>query len=107
LQRFGQLRTLYDKVELYVADERDRGLPAGILLDDPVEKRINEAMHFTKKALKKVLRQQATRDELRPFVDHLTSVMRDYPADIRVPGGQIGYVAHTYLDMAEALLADQ
>jgi predicted nucleotidyltransferase len=102
LQRFGVLQTLYTReAEGTVIYEPVPPRPA----EDPVEKRINEAMHFTKKALKKLLRGKGTREELRPFADHLKSVLDDYPEGIIVPGGSIGLLAHSILDLAEVALA--
>lgn len=107
LQRFKQLQTLYSAKDTPVDDERELIQSLSPPAEDPVEKRINEAFHFTKKTLKKVLRHKATIEELQPFANHLMSVMQDYPADIVVPGGRIGHLAHTYLEMTQALLTGQ
>jgi predicted nucleotidyltransferase len=104
LHRFGPTRTLYRSDNTPYGFVSDAPQAPETLHDDPIEKRINDAMHFMKKALKKVLRQKATDSELRPLVDHLSTILKDYPEDIVVPRGHLGYLAHTYVKIAEALL---
>jgi predicted nucleotidyltransferase len=105
LLRFGPLLLLYSHEPLIV--HSDVELSSGFHTEDPTEKRINDAMHFTKKALKKVLRRQGSADDLQARVDYLTTILQDYPGDIVTPGGRIGQLAQTFIDMATLALTDR
>jgi len=63
-------------------------------------------IHFTKKAIKKLIRQRGTPEEVRQRLEILKTIMHDYPADFMVPSGAIGQLAHTYIAIAEHLLQE-
>jgi predicted nucleotidyltransferase len=97
LARFGLLQVVFnrDEAEIPLVEDRPTDPPP----EHPDEKRIANAQHFTKKALKKYLRQRGTLDDVYHFANYLEAIMQDYPPDMMVSGGNIGYVAHQYLEM--------
>lgn len=102
LNRFGVLKELYaSAAPISAADNRD--IPTA----EPEHSdnwRIFEAFHFTKKAIKQILRGAAAYDELHQRSDQLRRILNDYAPDVKTPFGKIGWLAHEYLAMAETLL---
>lgn len=105
LVRFGELTELYCSAIETVVSESGRIYPIEEETADEV--RINYGLHFTKKAVKKILRGQSAQDDLRKFSTILRDTMQDYPDDYCAPTGAIGKVAHTYIKIADELLATQ
>jgi hypothetical protein len=103
LDRFGATRDLYVN-EAGWADEADEPPQHRVALQHPDEARIYDAIHWTKKSAKKMLRGQDTRHELRACAERLRAVMNDYPDSPLFPGGDICRLAHTYLLIADQLL---
>lgn len=103
LKRFGVIKTLYTS---------DQPMTAAIVdetsveseVEDPHEARIKVAVHFTKKAVKKVLRGEADLEDLRQRSAALQQVMADYPSDLMINERHIGRLAHAYLNIAARLL---
>lgn len=103
LERFGLIKTLYTSDQPMSAGSVDE-TSVESEVEDPDEARIKVAVHFTKKALKKVLRGEANLDDLRQRTTTLKQVMAEYPADLVINGRQVGRLAHTYLNIAARLL---
>jgi predicted nucleotidyltransferase len=101
LARFGVTKEIYHSA-VVVMPEHDTEIAAEE--EDPTEAEIKWRVHFTKKLIKKVLRGENRRDELAKYAALLRDVMRDYPADLMIAGRRIGYLATTYLQMADRLL---
>ncbi len=102
LDRFGSLREIYRTTDSMTVQDEDVLSQLQELTDD--ERRISIGMHFTKKAAKKILRGEPAYDDLKHNSDDLRMIMRNYPADYQVIGGEIGKVAQTYLTIADYLL---
>lgn len=98
LNRFGQTVLLYSRQSPLIALPLD--LTISPITEHADEKRINEALHFTKKTLKRALRKTSSIAELRQRADYLQQVMADYPPVITFPSGHIGQLAHCYLKLA-------
>lgn len=99
--RFGELTQVYHSDVPIIEDTGDL-LPAEAETLD--EAHINYGIHFTKKAVKRMLRSQSAQDDLQKFAAVLRTTMRDYPADYATPTGAIGQVAWAYLTIAGKLL---
>jgi predicted nucleotidyltransferase len=104
LMRFGVMR------ELYVSSARLSDADCDVLpnaeLEHPDDRRISVGLHFTKKAIKQVLRGQMVYEELQQRSRYLRDILEDYAYDVATPYGKIGQVAHQYLEMAEQLLLE-
>lgn len=103
LERFGIIKTLYTSEQPMSAGSVDE-TSVESEVEDPDEARIKVAVHFTKKALKKVLRGEANLDDLRQRTTTLKQVMAEYPADLVINGRQVGRLAHAYLNIAARVL---
>jgi hypothetical protein len=105
LDRFGTLLEVYRAPDTPVI-ETDADMDVTQTLT-PDEDRIATGIHFTKKAIKQVLRGHPAHGDLKRFAGQLRAIMRDYPVDYRVVGGNIGQVAETYVTIADCLLGDK
>ncbi len=104
LARFGPLQELYRATSADPADAIDH-MPFLQELT-PEEEAISVNMHFTKKNVKRLLRGQDVRAEVQKHAALLRTRMSRHLRDYRVAGGNIGYVAHTYLAIADELLSE-
>jgi hypothetical protein len=102
LTRFGVLKELYAAAApISEVDDRDIPTPEPA---HPDNWRIFEGFHFTRKAIKQLLRGADAYDELRQRSDQLRHILNDYAPDFETPYGKIGWLAHHYLAMADTLL---
>jgi predicted nucleotidyltransferase len=85
LERFGVIKTLYTSDQPMSGEVVDENGVESEIEDTP-EARIKVAVHFTKKAVKKVLRGDSNLDDLRQRAAALQQVMVDYPADLVIKG---------------------
>jgi hypothetical protein len=106
LTRFGHISELYSATIDSVKDDISPTADAENA-QNAENTRIYEAVHFTKKAAKKLLRKTGTVEELQRCLAQLKFTMRDYPENFTVPSGAIGRLAQNYIDIAERLLGDQ
>jgi len=104
LTRFGTAKEVYATAA--PVSNVDDGVISMAEVQHPDNRRIFEGLHFTKKAIKRILRGQSAHDELRQRSDQLRHILNDYPPDVESPYGKIGWLAHQYLAMAETLLTD-
>jgi hypothetical protein len=72
---------------------------------DPMELSIDAANYWTKRAARSMLRHRGSRADLERRSRHLEEIMRDFPPDCALPGGNPCRLARTYLAIATALLA--
>ena len=103
LQRFGQIKNVYTAKEDPEALAKEL-ITISRLAEHPDEIRIGNALHWTKKAVKKVLRQRGTLVDVKACNDSLKQVMNDYPEDVILPNGNISRVAKSYIEIADLLL---
>ena len=104
LERFGPMKELY-RFETPAASDALDETPF-IQELSPAEEAISFNIHFTKKNVKRLLRGHDVRAEVNKYADLLRRQMAVYPPDYRVVGGNIGYVAHTYLAIVDELLPE-
>ena len=71
---------------------------------DPTELSIDAANYWTKRAARRVLRGQGSRADLARRSSELRAILRGFPPDCAMPGGDPCAPARTYLAIAEALL---
>jgi predicted nucleotidyltransferase len=106
LDRFGQLKVLYENPHAFVpaesVDDEILSIP-----ETEAEKRISIAQHFTKKAIKKLLRKTGTRDELVQWSNQLKMVRHDHPDGLISVNGDVGWLADRYIEIADFLLEKQ
>jgi predicted nucleotidyltransferase len=105
LDRFGATRHLYESTKWDSTDEWDTAQQLEREKDNPDARRIAAAVHWTKKAIKKVLRGQAHIDEVRATSAQLTAALADSPTRIPWAGGDLCAWARTYSHIAERLMA--
>jgi hypothetical protein len=101
-ERFGMLRELYSSPEDHLESNAVSSQKPEI--ENPDERHIGAGIHWTKKAIKKVLRGSGNSDELAATSTRLKKIMLDYPEDIRTPGGNIYLLARRYIEIADFLL---
>lgn len=103
LERFGEIKLLYLTTQDELNDEKSGFLPTFAV--DVDERRIGMAIHWTKKAIKKVLRGETTLDDLQTTSLRLKEIMSQFPEDRPMQGGNICHVARTYLQISDTVLA--
>ena len=106
LERLGIIKELYHSSADDIATGQNQ-LEVPSEQEDPDEARIKWGIHFTKKAAKKVLRGEKSLDDLLEYSMVLRQVMTEYPANLVIGGRQVGYLAHTYLAIADLVLNTQ
>jgi hypothetical protein len=110
MARFGPVR------ELYVALDHSTGVVAvpaepvpppasGLTTEDPDEMQVWVPLHFTHKAIRRLLRGCEVREELDSNATRLRNVLSAYPDGIPTARGDICPIAHTFLRMTEHLLS--
>ncbi len=104
LDRFGQTRNLLvtDSKNL----ESNKSVPYQSVAENPDERRISIGIHWTKKAVKQVLRGSDDFDELTKTTMQLKEIMADFPENILMPGGNICRLARQYIEIADFLLSN-
>ncbi|GEM_PF-3271137 len=105
LERFGNIQLEYKTSQLVPTKPKQTMFTTQVLTVD--EKRISTAIHFTKKNIKHVMRQRDAYDDLLKWSKNLHSIMINYSENYHVTGGNIGWVAHRYLEIADYLLNNQ
>jgi hypothetical protein len=103
LQRFGQIKIMYSAKEQPEA-LNDEPTSTSRLAEHVDEIRIGNTLHWTKKAVKKVLRQRGSLDDVKTCSDALKHVMDAYTEDVVLPNGNISQVARMYIEIADLLL---
>jgi predicted nucleotidyltransferase len=103
LARFGKLRELFTAGEDYLEFEGENSAWPKPQIDDPDEQRIGAGIHWTKKAIKKILRSSGSIDELTTTSTRLKEIMLDFPEDKLMPGGNICHLAREYIKIADFL----
>ncbi len=110
LKRFGLFQ------ELYVCESGSFGMtkgdsgtqsPTHSYPIDEAEERIEIALHWTKKAVKKFLRGTGSQEELLKTRSTLKQVLQGFPNGLSLPNGDICQLAYVYINIAEHLLASQ
>lgn len=79
LARFGKLRELFVAGEGYLELESENSAWPKPQIDNPDEQRIGAGIHWTKKAIKKILRGSDSIDELTTTSTRLKEIMLDFP----------------------------
>ena len=103
--RFGAMRELYHDVTVRKTSHDNKTCVTQELTLD--EQQISIHIHFTKKAIKRILRRQENFTDLQKHTNQLKVIMQNYAFDYQVTGGNIGSVAKTYLSIADYLLKNQ
>lgn len=104
-ERFGHLDQIYHNPDAGSSTSQHPSQFQQVLTSD--EEKISVEMHFLKKNIKKVLRNQPAHHEVKKFADRLSTIMEDYTFEYEVVGGKIGKLAEIYLTIAECLLDDK
>lgn len=104
LARFGKLRELLTAGEGYLELESENSAWPKSQTENPDEQRIGAGIHWTKKAIKKILRGSGSIDELTTTSTRLKEIMLDFPEDKLMPGGNICHLARQYIKIANFLL---
>ena len=105
LERFGRLCELYRSGD--DCREDDNTVWSETKPDSPEEKRIGAGIHWTKKAVKNILRGSDDTDTLVTMSTRLKEIMQDFPEDQPMPGGNICWLARRYIEIADFLLAQR
>jgi hypothetical protein len=103
LDRFGRIKTLY-KADKQFETPEDEPTMISPRIENPDEIRISNALHWTKKSVKKALRQGTSLEDVKTRRDALKQVMDGYDEDIVLPNGNITRIAKTYIQLADLLL---
>jgi hypothetical protein len=104
LDRFGPIREIY-QCDIRPSDSLESA--AGTTISDPLdpeEEQFYFAIHFTKKALKQILRGGGDSEKLRHNVGRLETVLHDNLPGFTTPNGDIGCVAQCYHELAYRVL---
>jgi predicted nucleotidyltransferase len=104
LDRFRHLQERWVNAGPLIADGQGPVLAAEE--ENPDEYRLAAALHFTKKAIKQILRRGKGHAGLARRVDALRLALSECPVRKVTPRGDIQYMARLYLSMAEVLLSD-
>ena len=103
--RFGAMRELYHDARVRKINHDNQACVTQELALG--EQQISIHIHFTKKAIKQILRGRENFTDLQKYTNQLKIIMQKYTFDYQVTGGNIGSVAKTYLSIADYLLKDQ
>ena len=102
LARFGQLKRLYFSNNCQTKIDEVTHVPDFAI--DPQERKIGNRLHWTKKAIKQTLRQKSAPTELQRQLLLLDEMMKTYPEDKPMLGGNICQLARIYLEIGHLLL---
>jgi predicted nucleotidyltransferase len=105
LARFGPVRWMHERAGAASPSETTgMAPPDSVLVQHPDDKRIGEALHWTKKAVKKYQRGQGPLEEVAQTSARLADVMHDFPEDVPLPTGNLCQAARIYLHIAGHLI---